>query len=635
MASGDRHGQSRRKASERGPEKRQDQEEEQEQEVVEEQDQQRATQQDAFGNQGIAELLGLPTVKPGTAGLAIDPQRREEDAVLQYGGDDVPDDGPLTIDDLVRSWNPSTRRGQDQPVVFDEPLSGDLPDEDAALLAEVRSDRRRPDLPAHTGIDALVQPSVAAVTTDPGPWAREAARWATGSLVHRTWAHLVSPPAPCLQDAHGRLVHSRVRVAALASLLVLDGPLAPSTRAAVVPSFCLDLAGRVGAFDRVAALARGLENKLPVARDLLAAALGERRHTAVPGRPLPAAAAAHLAAVVRDLVQPPDPAVLVPSAVEPGPAEEADDPLGLDAVVTSLTGGPQDPLAGVYDGLLQAAERMAGLCARLRVDAAGLLLAVAESCDLWTAGAPVRDLLAVAEHVDAEAQKVLQLLVEIARAVQKRAVPPPGVRNGLRRAARALEQAFSDLPGLVGPVVGGVLPASADVPGVPTWPQDALAAAWADGEPAQALHALGALPASLDRDVAIAWTRAAAERPGAALADEIVALSARAEAQGRALLAGALALSAGPSLLWAGHLDKALAVGKAGVAAALVRRNGTWLAASALLEVEARLAGGDAEGARGALRDATWRCWHVGSPAGLTLLLRWRPPAPEPGSSHE
>lgn len=628
MASGDRHGRNDRDGKDRrkAPSKVEEQDQEEEVEAVEhESDQTRDAAQDALGNQGVAAMLGMPSVTPGSAGMSVEPAERdqEEDGV-QYGGDDdVPADGPLTVDDLLRSWNPGTKRGQDAtaPVVL-EPIS-DLPDEDRALMAAIRQDPRRPGLPAHGGADALLQLSVVAVTTDPGPCAREAARWGTGSLVHRTWARLLAPPAPALQDPHGRLVHSRIRVAALASLLVLDGPAPQDPGGAAVPGFCLELAGRWSLPDRVLAAVRAADNRLPVAADVLAGLLAGRRDAEVRPSPMSAAASAHLRATLGELVRPSDPSALLSGGVEVA-AEEDDDPLGLDAIVASMTGGAQDPSAGLWDGFLQTAERMAGLCARLRVDAAATLLAVADVCDLWSAGAPTLDLLRIAGQVDAEVGRVLQLLVEVARAIQKRTVPPPGIRNGLRRAAKTIEAVYHQLPAWIDPVVGGVLPPGARVPPLPPpAPQDALEEAWADGEPLAAVGALRSLPASLERDVAIAWTRAAGGRP-AGLADELLALARRAEE--RPALAAALAISAGPCLLWDGEHDRALALARAHADEAIARRNGSWLAAAGLLEVEARLVAGDPEGATAALRDTAWRCWHLGAPAALTLLLRWRPP---------
>lgn len=630
MATGDRHGRGDRHGKDRrtAPDRIAEQVREEEREAVgREPDATRDVAQDALGNQGVAAMLGMATVRPGSAGTVLVPADRDQEEAVDHGGDDdLPPDGPLTLDDLVRSWAPGTKRGQDAAVAPTE-AGSDLPDEDAALLAAIRADPRRPVLAPAVAIDALLQLSVAAVARDPGPCAREAARWATGSLTHRAWARLLAPPAPSLQDPQGRLVHSRIRVAALTSLLVVDGPLPRDTRSVGMPSFCLELAARWSIPERVRAAVRGSENELPSAADLLRGLLAGRREGEVSPAPLDDAAAAHLRATLGELVRAPQPSALLSSAVQVV-EEEADDPLGLDAIMVAFTGGAADPKAGTWDGLLQAAERLARLGAGLRVDAAGLLLAVAQVADLWSSGAPTRDLQRIAGQVDAEVSRVLRLLVEVARAIRQRAVSPPGIRNGLRRAAKAIEATYRQLPVWIGPVVGGVLPPAPGLPSPPPPPRDALEEAWADGDPLAAVGALERLPASLDRDVAIAWTRAAAGARG--LADELLALAARATA--RPALAGALEISAGPCLLWDGERDRALALARRHAAVAAQRRNGTWLATAGLLEVEARLGAGDVTGARHALRETAWRCWHLGAPAALTLLLRWRPPEGAPST---
>ena len=70
MAAGDRHGRDGRDGKDRkkSPEVA-DQEQDEEVEAVEhESDQTRDAAQDAFGNQGVAAMLGMPSVAPGAAG---------------------------------------------------------------------------------------------------------------------------------------------------------------------------------------------------------------------------------------------------------------------------------------------------------------------------------------------------------------------------------------------------------------------------------------------------------------------------------------------------------------------------------------------------------------------------------------
>ncbi|MEQ1507951.1 MAG: hypothetical protein ABMB14_37330, partial [Myxococcota bacterium] len=143
-------------ASARDQKKTEDQEEVAEQ--APETTQARDAAQDALGNQGVAEMLGVSAPRPGEAGFASDARSaRTESQGPQLGGDDVPDDGPLTLDDLVRSWNPTTRKGQDTDADALDPLE-ELPPEDEALLARV-ADAAPPASPPTPGPDRALQPS--------------------------------------------------------------------------------------------------------------------------------------------------------------------------------------------------------------------------------------------------------------------------------------------------------------------------------------------------------------------------------------------------------------------------------------------------------------------------------------------
>ena len=423
MARTDRRGESRKKSPEETPRRGQQQEEEAEQVEVEvEQQQARDANQDRLGNQGVVELLGIPTVKPGQAGLAVEGHRdRDEENELLLGGDNVPPDGPLTLEDLVRSWNPTTRRGQDTPEQALGRPDG-LPPEDEALLAAVRADRSPIELPASFAPDATIQPSEVAIASDLGPFVRQAARWGSGSVLHRAWARLLSPPAGALADPHGRMVFVRARASALATLLVADA----WPRATPLVSFTLELACRADRVDEALDQVRASETRLPQAGRVLAPLLeGLPEGTAAP-RPLPPSAVAQLEAALGDVLAVTSAATLLPSMSEPAPDEPDDDPLGIAALLADLTGGAPDPLAGVYDAGLQAAEKLAGACSRLRVHAAGTLAAVGSVCAPWTAGTPTAALVEVAATLDRDIGKVLQLLVEIGRAIRDGRCRPRG-----------------------------------------------------------------------------------------------------------------------------------------------------------------------------------------------------------------
>jgi hypothetical protein len=610
-----------------GAEEEQLQQQEEQLEAERRQDQQRDAAQDAVGNQGIAAMLGLSNVRPGEAGLAAGAQQSpDQQQELQHGGDDPPEDGPLTLDDLVRSWNPTTRRGQDAPPGALGALDG-LPGEDEALLDAVRHDRSPLDLPPAQGPDPMLQPSEDVVVRDLRPAVRQAARWASGSVVHRAWLGAISPPARALVDPEGRLVHTRARAAALATLLLVDGV---SSGAPVSPlvGFTLELAARAAWIDRSLALVREQQARLPQAVDLLGALVGgaEGEPEGPTPRPLAAAAAEQLAAALTDLLDLPSASVLLPSlaSVSAEPEAADDDPLGIDDLLASAL-GPADPLAGVYDAALQGAERLAGGAARLRVHGAGLLAAVGEVCDQWSAGAPRGALAAVADALDREVAEVLQLLVEVGRAIQRRAVAPEGIRNGLRRVARGLDAAAARLVARVIPVVGGVLPEAGEVRPPPPPADDPLSEAWAEGVPGEAVGWLGSLPAGLERDAAVLLTRAAAGEVEA-LVSALWVTAGRAAAEGRPALSGALGIAAGAAMLRGGACDAALTVAEAQLAAAEQRRNGVWIASAALLAIEAHRGLGDAARADAVRYRAARVCWQVGGRAGLSLLLRWRLP---------
>ncbi len=527
MASNERAGQQRRKPGRQDPTQDQEQEQEQVVETEQTQEQQRDSQQDQLGNQGVAEMLGMPSVTPGSAGLGLSAAEKGEDQDhdLQFGGDDdLPADGPLTLDDLTRSWNQGTKRGNDA-TTFAEPMpSEDLPPEDAALLDAIRADPHAPQVPPLTTVDGMVQPSAQAVAGDLTPWVRQALAWAREGIAHRAAARLVLPPAPCLQDPWGRMAISRARAAAITSLLVVDGPTlssSPDPLTSALVDMCLELAGRSGVVDAVDLDIRAGDTKLPVAKQILEPWLAGRRARQVAPQALPPVAGARVRGLLAELLDQPSARSLLPELSTPA-AEEAEDadPLGLDDVLAQFTGGAVDPDAGLYDAAVQAAEKLAAACARLRVRTVGVSVALAETADLWTAGAPTENLLWVAAQLDQEVNRILQLLVEIARAAQGRQVAPPGLRNGLKRAATWIDRANGQVPALLATIVGGVLPGLVEVLAPPDPPpEDPLELAWGDGTPRDALGWIEGLDAGLERDLALVFTRAAADRadraPGA------------------------------------------------------------------------------------------------------------------------
>jgi hypothetical protein len=626
--------QQRKRQRDEDPQQEQEEQAEQAQELERKQEQARDAAQDQLGNQGVASLLGVASVKPGEAGFALDAvqNREQESEGLQMGGEEPPPDGPLTLDDLVRSWNPTTRRGQDTP---DQSLGlySALPPEDEELLAAVTSGQAPAGTEAlplqpSVALDPLVQPLPEALLEDLGPIVRQALRLSEGTLLHRSWARAASPAAPLLTDPHGRLLHTRARTAALAGLLSLDGleHRGISLRASPLVLFLLDLAGRSRCVDEALDQVRESQVRLPLARDVLAALLEGLPSGPVELRPLGPGSAQHLQATLAELMSLPPPASLVPSLAEPEPepADADDDPLGIDRLVDGVLGPKADPLAGIYDAQLQAAEKLAGACARLRVHAAGMLLAVARSASSWSSGAPAQALLGVAHEVDRAVGETLQLLVEIGRAIQRRTVPPPGVRNGLRRVARSLEQLAVQIPGWVVPVVGGVVPQGTDLPPIVPEPADPLAQAWAEGEPGTALPWL----LSRGDQAAALFTRASAGTR-TQLAPELLGCAERAQQSGRPLLGAALSVCASAALFQGEAHQEAMSCAQRELEAALARRNGIWLAAAALVMLDVHEQRGDPEASVKLRYQAARACWLLGARAALSVLLRWRPPHEE------
>jgi len=616
----------------------QEQEEQLEQQVEaeQEQEQQRDTQQDQLGNQGVAAMLGIPSVKPGSAGLGISIGDRDEELIgdLDYGGDDddVPVDGPLTLRDLTRQWNKGTKRGRDI-TAFTEPMPAeDLPPEDDALADAIRR-APAPDLPATEALDPLLQPNPAVVAGDMGPWIREALRWSGRGLVPRTVGRMVGPAAPALLDPHGRVLFARARVGALCSLLVLDGPVlreAPTPAVTAFVDLCLELAGQRPTIHAVWWRAQQAQLKLPVGAEIARRELAGRRTGRGRRAELPETVGHHLGVVLRDLIDLPSAKTLVPHVPEvPVYEADEDDPLGLDDVLAEHTGGRPDPLVSIYATTIHGAERLASAVARTRVRLAGLAVALSDVGDQWIAGAPVDPVVALVEHSDRESQRILTLLVEIAQAARRRAVAPAGIRNGLRRAAKMLDKLVTSTIRSMARLAGGLIPEVPDLPALyEPEPEDPLTGAWADGRPQDALPWLATVAHGVDREAAELFTRAGAGEPPYQLADPLLALADRCR-EDRPWLGEAARVVAGSCLMWAQRYDEALEVGSHHLMLGRSRRNGLLMASGALLCAEVFHQLGEPADRDDVRRIAGIDAWHMGQRAALTLLLRWEPPQVE------
>jgi len=592
--------------------------------------------QNQHGNATIAAMLGQnPEVGGGGIEMGQSVRRKKEDAdkTVEHGGDgDAEDGGALTIDDLTSSWNPGTKRSEDRQR-FLEPMPDDeLPPEDADYLDAVRSVASPWELPPAWTVDGLLQPSPQVVGASLTLWAQGISRWATPSLGWRCAAALLNPPASVLQDDHGRVLHARARGGAIATWILLTSPALSSGATAPTSAFvdfCLELDGRHHRMHAVRIQADETGRRIPLSAKLLAPQLSSADGVVVPAT-LPPNAAAWLQATFSALLDLQNPAALVPdmNAIE-APFKE-DDPLGLDAIMEQMTGGTSDGLDDpLYKVAIQAAERQAAAAARTRVRYAGLCLVIADVASLWTAGAPNKSLLGVVTQLDQDVAELLQLLVEIARAAQKKAVPPAGLKAGLTRGARRLAKLRKRADASLMAMVGGILPGVPSLPPIPSRPQDELAIALGDGEPAQALGWLDAQAPSADRTAARAFAAAAAGHEPQKLLGLL--LKARSEAiehdqiglaSVTGILLGAVHLKLGNSTECHRLAAEHLALGQG-------RRNGILVANAALLSMEAYVASGDMVAAQAYRVRAGNLLWRMGASGALSLLARWTPPPVE------
>lgn len=615
----------------RGAQRDQEQKQEQEEEVSQEREPEHARLQNQYGNAALSAMMSSAGA-PAGAGVEVEPTKRKREPDKEgeeFGGEDDPVD-PVALDDLdlTESWNPGTTAPSDRTEFVDPMPDDTLPDEDAEWLAALRT-VDVPRLPSATLQDALLQPSADVIAVSIRGWARSVAGWAGTAPHQRAWARLLTDSGPLMQDPHGRVLILRGRTGALASTCLLSAPVAQGLdiNAAAFLDFQMELASRDWCV-RAARLALG-DEKRPSARALLATVLGEEGARVRPRR-FDDTAMGALEATIHTLLALEDPRALVPRLAEPEAAgEDPDDPLGLDAILAEKTGGGTDPHETMYRAALQTAERLAAAINQTRVRAAGTAVALAEVALLWSAGAPVHTLLAAMNTLDGETANLMQQLREIARAAQRQAVPLPRLAEALTRTADDLATTQRQLEGYLAAVGCGILPGAPRLPAPEPIPEDPLEAAWADGVPREALPWLRSLPASIERDAAIAFTRMSVEADPRENAEGLLALRGAALAAGNPFLAGAAGVCAGPCLLLDGRTDEALALSAEQVATGLSRRNGIWLADGALLGMEAHVARGAGDRAEALRLIAGAKLWRMGAQGALTLLARWRPAEPE------
>jgi hypothetical protein len=594
--------------------------------------------QNQMGNQAVQQIVatqGSGDGGGGAGGVEIEMARRRAAAERQaqdFGGDPEPaDGGPLTELDLTRSWNPGTPQSADRPKFLEAMPEDELPPEDASFLELVA---RAPTRFVRSSAvnDALLQPSPGILAISLRGWNRGVSRFVGSSLDRRAHAALLTTSAPLLQDPHGRVLLSRARNASLASSALARSPVlgaAPEATLCAYVNFALELESRDFRV-RGARLALGDAEELPTATGLLTTLLAGSPAGTVRLTRLADPALSDLAVVLQTVLSLSDPSGIIPQLTEAAPEEEEEDPLGLESVLQAMTGGAKVPSDALFKTAIQGAERLASATTLTRVRFAGSALAIADVSQLWSAGAPSESLLGVMREVDKDTAACLQLLLDIARAAQRRTVAPRGLAVGLRRAAVALTRARERGVALLSEVIGGVLPGEPRWREVPPAQPDPLAEAWSDGDPAAAIPWLRSLPPSLERDAAITLTRVVIETDAEAMCGPLRDLRDAALVHQDPGLASALGVCLGATLLAAGGVDEALALANEQLAHGRNRRSGVVVAEGALLGIEALLARGD-QPAANHLRVTTGAfLWNIGARGGLSLLARWLAPDAEP-----
>jgi hypothetical protein len=361
-----------------------------------------------------------------------------------------------------------------------------------------------------------------------------------------------------------------------------------------------------------------------MARDLCEAALPSNRH-ALEKRALSAEGHQRLVTAIRDLAALSPTSGFVPDLRLHPDEEEEDDPLGLDKVLNAFTGAVAPPKKAIFDTALRTAERLAVSCAHTRIRYAGVSAAVGHISANWSSGTPTVDLLDANALLDQDIQRCLRLLVEIARAAKDQSVDVQGLRNGLKRATKLIEKTRLSAAGRLATIVGQVILPNPTAPPPPEQPDDALAAAWADGSHAAALDVLLSRPQHPDTDTAVALLRAVLSNDRNQSLSALRLCSDRTR-DAQPLLAAAIDICIGGCAIWAEDGDTAQAAAERLMALGRDRRNGMLLAAGAFTSMSASELREDLAQAETLRRTVGTELFHMGAPAGLTLLARWRRP---------
>lgn len=592
--------------------------------------------QGQLGNSAIAAML-MNHPAPGSGGASMEVQairqHEEEMEGPAHGGDDDPvESGPLRDVDIAKTRRRRARKIRQKDTDrerFIEPMpDDDLPPEEANFRNRIRMMDAPEGLPAAWTVDAILQPSHDVVASALGQWAIAATRWGGNGLTDRVFSHLIRSRAPILQDPFGRVLIGRSRVGAVATWLLLSGPVlahAASPVNCALVDYCVELEARRFVAQDVAARSEVPPGQIPSAAQIFLSRIGEPTGVVTPARlPDPALRALAIAiAAVQDLD---DPARLVPVLEEPGePEPDEDDPLGLDAFMESQTGGPRDPRGPVYQAARLAAERMATSVTSSAVQLAGAAVAIHAVANLWSSGAPGKTLGETMVAIDQEVKNTLRLLVEIARATQSRNVPPRGIQTGLKRASKSVMTLRTRGLATLAHVIGGVLPGTPDIAPPPAPPYDPLTEALAEGDEPGAVAWLNEMPGGPDRDIALALLMAHSGTTPRSDAARLMKIR-RAIGPGRPMLYAAVGTVLGACLLRCGELREALRLANEQTALGRMRRNGIVVAESSLLAMEVLRLAGEHQALEQRRVAAGQLLYHMGAIGPMTLLARWHPP---------
>ncbi|MBX2797754.1 MAG: hypothetical protein KTR31_08805 [Myxococcales bacterium] len=527
--------------------RREPEEEEEVQQEPEREGPGRDPMQDMLGNSGVAAILGL--------------------GGPQLGGDDDPDEA-TTAAAATDPMDPSAP--QIQPLAESKgappPPRPRLGPADAEWLQRMRAEARGA---AASSSRARWQPSATAALDGGAEWLHAT----LGPTGHDALLALLHPPAPVLQDRHGRVLHGRLRALAIAPSWLASLPCEAATHTLLLA----ELAARGPHLESGATPSSGAAGSPP----------STPSDADAPVDPELVRALAQL------LDAPRTQAWLPPLRDDDATPDPDEDPLGLDDVLQQLTGGGSSPQQDLADAAWRTVERLRAELQRLLRRGPGLVRAAADAAR--AAAVPVHEpTLTAADH--ALRQRLAEtrvLLQEIGAAAQARTVAPTGLRTGLKRACRAIDQAVDQL--LQSTASGLRAPSAAGATAAP------------EGRVVEALGACATSLAAADAVQRLAGVRAAATGPWLEAVDLVLgaATSDPAAAAAVAQHQGQRAWHAGDGLL---------------------------LAASALNAMEATLVADPADlaGAEQQRDDAGRRCAALNAEAALQLLARWEPPPPRP-----